>query len=75
MALTGLTSVYMWEGKVNEDAEQLLMIKTSERLVPELTSWVKAKHPYDECEVISVPITGGSASYLNWIQDSVKKHF
>lgn len=66
----GLTSVYYWEGKVNKDSELLLMIKTQQGKMPQLTSWVKEKHPYDECEVIGVPITGGSRSYIQWVLDS-----
>ncbi|EIE25634.1 hypothetical protein COCSUDRAFT_83641, partial [Coccomyxa subellipsoidea C-169] len=66
----GLTSIYWWEGKVNKDAELLLMIKTQTHLVPKLTEVVKSNHPYDECEVISLPITGGSSSYIKWIHDS-----
>lgn len=66
----GLTSIYCWEGKVNKDAELLLIIKTRESLVPKLTEVVKKNHPYDECEVISLPVTGGSASYIQWIHDS-----
>lgn len=70
--IPGVESVYWWEGKVNTDSELLLMIKTRQTLVPQLTAWVKGNHPYDECEVISVPITGGSASYLKWLFDSTK---
>ena len=54
--IVGLQSIYMWEGKGNADAEILLMIKTRSSLIPKLTEWVKANHPYDECEVIAVPI-------------------
>ncbi|KAK9908586.1 hypothetical protein WJX75_000020 [Coccomyxa subellipsoidea] len=66
----GLTSIYWWDGKVNKDAELLLMIKTQTYLVPKLTEVVKRNHPYEECEVISLPITGGSPSYIKWIHDS-----
>ncbi|KAK9797724.1 hypothetical protein WJX73_000059 [Symbiochloris irregularis] len=68
----GLQSIYMWEGKVNDDAELLLMIKTGTQIVERLTEYVKANHPYDECEVISVPITGGSQSYISWIEQSTQ---
>ncbi len=67
----GLTSIYWWNGEVQKDSELLLMIKTETRLVPKLTEVVKSNHPYDECEVISLPIVGGSASYIQWIHNSV----
>ncbi len=70
---TGVTSVYWWEGKVEESLEQLLIIKTQTSLVGKLTKHVQAKHPYDECEVISTPVNGGSASYLSWVCQSTQE--
>lgn len=68
----GLESIYFWEGKVNADEELLLLIKTRRALLPELTAKVKALHSYSECEVVAVPVVGGSASYLQWVLDSTK---
>lgn len=70
--LPGITSVYWWEGKVNKDAELLLIIKTRKELLAELTTFVKANHPYDECEVIALPVIGGSPSYLKWVMTSTR---
>lgn len=69
----GLTSVYWWDGKVNKDPELMLIIKTQARLLDTLTTEVKKLHPYDECEVIALPIVGGSRSYLNWVKESTKQ--
>lgn len=66
-----ITSVYEWEGKINEDSEYLLMIKTRTSKVDELTEYVRSNHPYTVCEVISVPIAGGNEAYLNWIKEVV----
>lgn len=65
----GLESVYEWEGKVNEDPEELLLIKTKQSLVPIVTKRVQKLHPYTECEVVAVPIIGGSSSYIGWVKD------
>lgn len=65
--------MYRWEGKVQSDEEVLLKIKTRSALVRELTAEVRALHPYDECEVTAVDVTGGSASYLQWVLDSVRQ--
>ncbi|XP_066342597.1 protein CutA 1, chloroplastic-like isoform X3 [Miscanthus floridulus] len=43
----GIESVYWWEGKVQSDAEELLIIKTRESLLDALTEHVKANHEYD----------------------------
>lgn len=71
--LAGLESIYFWEGKVQSDEELLLKIKTRKQLLPELTAQVKALHPYTECEVTAVDVTGGSDTYLQWIRDSAKE--
>ncbi|PRW61281.1 Nitrogen regulatory PII-like isoform 1 [Chlorella sorokiniana] len=70
--IPGLVSIYSWQGKIESDAELLLKIKTRKQLLPELTEHVKGLHPYDECEVTAVDVTGGSPSYLAWVLDSTK---
>ncbi|KAL5209375.1 hypothetical protein ABZP36_004998 [Zizania latifolia] len=69
----GIESVYWWEGKVQTDAEELLIIKTREALLDALTEHVKANHEYDVPEVIALPITGGNTQYLEWIKNSTKQ--
>lgn len=68
-----ITSIYSWEGKVNEDAEVLLMIKTRKSRVDDLTKFVNVTHPYSTPEVISLPIENGSSTYLDWISKTVPK--
>ncbi|KAK3244392.1 divalent ion tolerance protein CutA [Cymbomonas tetramitiformis] len=68
--IPGVESMYWWEGKVETDQELLLMIKSRQSLVNEVTAKVNEVHPYDVPEVISVPITGGSDKYLQWLADS-----
>jgi len=69
-----VTSVYEWEGKINEDSELILMIKTQAHLFEELSNYVKANHPYDVPEVIALPIEQGSSSYLDWIKKVTTRH-
>ncbi|XP_039053237.1 protein CutA, chloroplastic-like isoform X2 [Hibiscus syriacus] len=68
----GIESVYEWEGKINSDPEELLIIKTRQSLLEALTEHVKANHEYDVPEVIALPITGGSPRYLNWLKNSTR---
>ena len=67
-----VTSIYSWEGKLEESAESMMIIKTKSDRLTELTAFVTANHPYDTPEVIAVPVAGGSDAYLNWVRDSVK---
>ena len=71
--IPGVESVYWWDGEINSDQELLLMIKSRAPHLSELTKEVISVHPYDVPEVISVPITGGSAKYLEWINASTSK--
>ena len=65
--IPGVTSVYEWEGKIENDAEVLMMIKTRSSRIEELTEFVKKNHPYDVCEVITTSIEGGNKEYIDWI--------
>lgn len=68
-----VTSIYSWEGKVNEDSEILMMIKTMTSGVDDLSKYVRENHPYSVAEVISTPIENGNNLYLKWIAESTKK--
>ncbi|CAG9321488.1 unnamed protein product [Blepharisma stoltei] len=70
--IPGIQSIYKWEGVINQDQELLLMAKTRTELIDELTSWVKRNHPYQVCEVISVPITGGNLDYIQFLLNNTK---
>lgn len=66
----GVESVYRWEGRVQRDQELLLLVKTRAALVGAAAARVRALHPYEECEVLAVPVAGGSGSYMAWVADS-----
>ncbi|CAN6288330.1 unnamed protein product, partial [Urochloa humidicola] len=70
----GIESVYWWDGKMQSDAEELLIIKTRESLLDALTEHVKANHEYDVPEVIALPIKGGNLKYLEWLKNSTREN-
>ncbi len=63
----GLRSIYRWEGKVQDDAEALLVLKTTRARFEALRDRVLALHPYEVPEVLALPVEAGSAPYLAWI--------
>jgi periplasmic divalent cation tolerance protein len=63
----GLRSIYRWEGKVQDDAEALLLLKTTRGRFEALRERVLALHPYQVPEVIALAVDAGSAPYLAWI--------
>ncbi|CAK9163601.1 unnamed protein product [Ilex paraguariensis] len=68
----GIESVYQWQGEIQTDSEELLIIKTRESLLEALTEHVKANHEYEVPEVIAMPIIGGSLQYLEWVKNSTR---
>ena len=70
--VSGLTSVYRWKGEICKDGESLLIVKTSQRARQAVADILTTHHPYEEPELIFLPITSGSESYLNWLQAGLR---
>ena len=62
-----IRSVYHWKGKIEDEQEYLLLIKTTAEQLEQLRSALKELHPYELPECIELAIEGGSAEYLAWI--------
>jgi len=67
-----IRSIYRWEGKIWDEKEWLLVIKTQKDRFEELEKKVKTLHSYSVPEIISLPITEGSSAYLKWIRENTK---
>ena len=65
--LPEIESVYRWLGKIERQAEVLLLAKTTMGKFDELEREVRALHSYDTPEIVAVPVTVGSAPYLEWL--------
>lgn len=68
----GVTSIYAWEGKVEEGREALLVIKSRAGLSRKLTARVRALHSYSVPEVVTFPIASGNPDYLRWVRESTR---
>jgi periplasmic divalent cation tolerance protein len=68
--LNPIRSLYRWEGKLVDDREWLLMIKTQAELFSAVEARIKTLHSYQVPEVIALPILAGSDAYLRWISDT-----
>ncbi|MFW6690340.1 divalent-cation tolerance protein CutA [Streptomyces sp. MAR4 CNX-425] len=62
-----ITSVYRWQGAVEESTEWQVLFKTTTARYAELEAHLKAAHDYDEPEIIAMPVTHGSGGYLGWV--------
>lgn len=68
--LPGGTSVYRWEGKVQEAQEALVLLKCSGAVLDPLLARVKELHSYEVPEILVLPVAGGHAPYLAWVLES-----
>jgi periplasmic divalent cation tolerance protein len=71
--LPPIRSLYRWQGKLEDAKEYLLFIKTTRELFAELKAAISTRHSYATPEIICLPIVEGSAEYLQWVSDSVKR--
>jgi periplasmic divalent cation tolerance protein len=67
-----ITSVYRWQGNVEEEKEVLLLIKSTRDLVPRIAELLERIHPYEVPELIATPIVEGSSAYLNWLEENLR---
>ena len=70
--VAGIRSLYRWEGKIHNDREYLLIIKTTRERFAALRKEIARLHSYQVPEIICLPIVEGAETYLNWIEKSVR---
>ena len=67
----GLRSIYRWEGKVCDEPEALVILKTTRGRLAALRDEVLRRHPYQVAEVLALPVEAGSPAYLDWVRAQV----
>jgi len=67
--LPEMESVYRWQGKIERQAEILILAKTTKAKFAELEREVRALHSYDTPECIAVRMASGSPKYLAWLDE------
>lgn len=65
--MAAVRSTYRWQGRVEDEPEVLLLIKTLAARYSEVEERIKTLHPYEVPEIIALPIVRGSAGYLGWL--------
>ncbi|MCG6981083.1 MAG: divalent-cation tolerance protein CutA [Deltaproteobacteria bacterium] len=69
----GLRSIYWWQGKVEDEAEVLCIMKTRTTLFEALRDRVRELHSYEVEEIIALPIMAGNPPYLDWIKENTQQ--
>ena len=62
-------SIYSWQGKLEDDREVLLFIKTTSVSFPRVREIITRIHSYDVPEIIALPIIDGADDYLKWVAE------
>ena len=70
--VANVNSFFRWEGKLEEEEESLLIMKTTQDKIPVIIERIGELHSYDVHEVIALPIIQGHEGYLDWVNESVK---
>lgn len=70
--VSGVESVYRWQGKVEIDDELLLVIKTRAERLTAIDARLTELHPDDVPERIAMPITDGSTAYIDWLLEQTE---
>ncbi len=65
--VSGVLSVYRWQGAIENSPEWMLIIKTRREHLPALRAALERIHPYELPEVIALPVVDGSPAYLDWL--------
>jgi periplasmic divalent cation tolerance protein len=69
----GVRSIYRWKGKIRKDGELLLIIKTLDGELDDVTATIHELHSYELPEILSFRVDRGEQGFLDWIAASVDK--
>jgi len=70
--ISPVRSIYRWKGKIWDEKEWMLIIKTQKRRFEELEKKVKSLHSYSVPEIIALPMVEGSIPYLKWLEETTE---
>jgi len=69
-----IRSIYSWQGKIEDERELLMIVKTRPELFSSLKNRVKELHSYTVPEIIALPVVDGSEEYLAWLRETTKQN-
>ncbi len=67
--ISPIRSIYSWQGKICDDKEALMILKTRKKLFSQIVKRVEKLHSYEVPEIIAMPVIEGSSKYLSWINE------
>jgi len=70
--IENMTSMYMWDGMLQDANETILIAKTTKERVSDLIEKVNTLHTYDCPCIVSLPVSDGNPAFLKWVADEVQ---
>ena len=71
--ISGVRSVYRWQGTICKDSEYLLVIKTQDEEYDKVAETIKELHSYEVPEILAFPISQGCDAFLGWVGECLDK--
>lgn len=68
--IEAVESFYMWEGKIHDEPEYRLTLKTTAESYPNLESAIRLLHPYEIPAIYAVSVSNSWDPYANWVRQS-----
>lgn len=72
--IPAVNSMYWWEGKIVNDQESLIVLKTTQARYAELGKMIQTLHSYKVPEILALPVSEGVASYTQWVRGETARH-
>jgi periplasmic divalent cation tolerance protein len=69
--IENVKSFFWWNGKIDKEEENLLFIKTKNKVFKQLKKCIKENHPYTVCEIIAFNIDKINKEYLKWLEEEI----
>ena len=67
----GVESFFHWEGRLDQAAETVMVVKTVKEKVPEVIAAIRARHSYSLPAILVLPVVGGNPAFLEWVAGEV----
>ncbi len=71
--LPPMTSIYLWQSKIEQEAECLILLKSFDTLWDDLQHFIKTHHPYTVPEILAWGCSQVNEPYLQWMRDSLNR--
>ncbi len=71
--VSGVKSLFFWQGKLCREREVILLIKTSRARLVEIIKEIKMIHSYSVPEIVALKVEGGNREYLHWVEETTRK--